>query len=90
MKRINKKTIGLTLAAMLIIWVAIKAYQYDQPGDIPAVYFQASPDWEASVTSPDIYREQVFIQSGKIKLEGDLLIPIGGKEKKGAVIFSTD
>ena len=89
MKRINKKTIGLTLTAMLIAWVAIKAYQYDQPGEVPPLYIQESGDWEASVTSLDILREHLFIQNGKVKLEADLLIPAGGKEKKGAVIFIT-
>jgi len=89
MKKIRIKTIIMGLVAVLIVWVAVKAYQYDQPGDSPEVYFQLSPDWEASVDSPDIQREHVFIQSGNIKLEGDLLIPTGGKEKKGAVIFIT-
>ena len=87
MKKINKRTIGLTLAAMIIVWVAIKAYQYDQPGDIPAAYFQLSPNWEASLDSPDIQREHLFIPSGDVRLEADLLIPVGGNEKKGAVIF---
>jgi len=96
MKKINKKTIGIipkrigmALAAVLVIIIAVFAYRYDQPGEVPAFYFQASPDWEKSVDSPDIQREHVFIQSGNIKLEGDLLIPQGGKEKKGAVIFIT-
>ncbi len=89
MKRINKKTVGLTLVAMLIVWVAIKAYQYNQPGEVPPFYIQESGDWEASVTSPDIQREHLFIQSGNIKLEADLLIPADGIGKKGAVIFIT-
>ena len=95
MKKINKKTIGLilkrigmTLAAILVIAIAILAYRFDQPGEVPAVLIQVSGDWEASVTSPDIQRELFFIQSGNVKLEADLLIPVGGKEKKGAVIFS--
>lgn len=75
------------VTAVLIVWVAIKAYQYDQSGEVPAVYFQLSPDWEASVDSPDIQREHLFIPSGDVRLEADLLIPAGGSEKKGAVIF---
>jgi len=89
MKRINKKSVGLTLVVISIVAVGIMAYRYNQPGEVPAIYFQISPDWEASVNSPDIQREHGFIQSGNIKLEGDLLIPVGGKEKKGAVIFIT-
>ena len=89
MKRINKKAVGLTLVAMLMVWVGIKAYQYDQPGEVPPFYIQESGDWEALVTSPDILREHLFIQSGNVKLEADLLIPAGGKENKGAVIFIT-
>ena len=79
----------MTLLAILVIAVGILAYRFDQPGEVPAVFFQVSPDWETSVDSPDIQREHVFIQSGKVKLEADLLIPVGGKEKKGAVIFIT-
>ncbi len=89
MKKIRIKTIIMGVTAVLLVWAAIKAYQYDQPGDVPAIYFQFSPDWEASANSPDIQQEHVFIQSGNIKLEGDLLIPTGGKERKGAVIFIT-
>lgn len=37
MKRINQKIIGLTLAAILITWAAIKAYRYDQWGELPAL-----------------------------------------------------
>lgn len=87
MKLFNKKTIGLTLVAILITWVAVKAYHYDRPGELPEFYYQASPDWETAVTSPDIQREHLFIQSGGIKLEADLLIPAGGSEEKGAVVF---
>ena len=86
MKRI-KKIVSLTLAVILVIAIGIKAYQYDQPGNSPAIYFQLSPDWEASVDSPDIQREHLFIPSGDVRLEADLLIPVGGNEKKGAVIF---
>jgi len=87
MKKINKKMGCLILLVILIVAAGILAYRYDQPGEVPDLYFQASPDWEASVTSPGIRREQVSIQSGKVQLEGDLLIPAGGKEKKRAVIF---
>ncbi len=87
MKKHHMKTIGLTLVAILIVWVAVKAYQYDQPGDLPAIYYQLSPDWEASVDSPDIQREHLFIPSDGVRLEADLLIPVGGNERKGAVIF---
>lgn len=89
MKRINKKTILRCAMAVLIVAVGIlayKAYQFDQPGEVPPS--QAARDWEASVTSPDIQREHVLIPSGDVKLEADLLIPTGGKEKKPAVIFS--
>ena len=87
MKRINKKAGCLTFVAILLIAVGILAYRFDQPGEVPAVFFQASHDWETSVDRPDIQREHVFIQSGDVQLEADLLIPAGGKEKKGAVIF---
>ena len=89
MKTFNKKTIGLTLVVFLIVAIGFLAYQYNQPGDVPPFYYQVSGDWEAFVTSPKILREQIFIQSGKVKLEADLLIPAGGNEKKGAVIFIT-
>ncbi|MBC8503268.1 MAG: prolyl oligopeptidase family serine peptidase [Chloroflexi bacterium] len=89
MKRINKKPVGFTLLVILIVAAGILAYRFDQPGEVLPVFFQASPDWETAVDSPDIQREQVFIQSGKVQLEADLLIPAGGKEKKGAVIFIT-
>jgi len=96
MKKINKKTIGMilkrigiTLAAVLVVVISVLAYRYNQPGQVPEIYFQISPDWEASVNSPEIQREHGFIQSGDVQLEADLLIPAGGKEKKGAVIFIT-
>lgn len=89
MKRVRKKPVGFTLLAILIIAAGILAYRFDQPGEVLPVFFQVSPDWETSVDSPDIQREHLFIQSGKVQLEADLLIPAGGKEKKGAVIFIT-
>ena len=87
MKRMSKKPVGFALLAILIVVIGILAYRFDQPGEVPPVFFQASPDWETSVDTPDIQREHGFIQSGKVQLEADLLIPVGGKEKKGAVIF---
>lgn len=97
MRKINKQTIsmilkwlGMTLAALVVIVAALFAYRYDQPGEVPALapFRQFVRDWEASVTSPAIQRQHFFIQSGDVKLEADLLIPSGGKARKGAVIFS--
>ena len=64
MKKIRIKTIIMGVRAVLIVWVAIKAYQYNQPGDVPPFYYQVSGDWEAFVTSPNILREQTLIQGG--------------------------
>jgi hypothetical protein len=36
----------------------------------------------------DVQREQFFVQSGDLLLEADLLVPAGGSETKGAVVFS--
>lgn len=47
-----------------------------------------SPDWEPMLSELDVEREQFFVQSGALRLEADLLIPSGGSERKGAVIFS--
>ena len=87
MKKSKIKTITMCVIAILLVAVGILAYRYDRPGEIPSFYYQAAPVWEASVTSPDIQRENLFIQSGKVQLEADLLIPAGGNENKGAVIF---
>jgi len=35
------------------------------------------------------YRESHTVRNGKIKLEAELVIPTGGEEKKGAVVFVT-
>jgi pimeloyl-ACP methyl ester carboxylesterase len=81
---INKKTAILTLAAVLIIAIAVFAYRFDQPLKV-----EPDPNWEATLASFDIWRESFFVQSGGVELEADLLIPAGGSERKPAVIFST-
>ena len=83
MKRINKKTIGMTIVAILIVAIGILSYRYDQPMKI-----EPDPNWESTIASLDVTRERFFIQSGDVKLEAELLIPVGGREKKPAVIFA--
>jgi pimeloyl-ACP methyl ester carboxylesterase len=82
MKRINKKTIAIVVVAALIIVAAILAYRADQPTEIAA-----SPEWEASVSSSDLVREKFLVQSGDLQLEAELIMPVGGREVKPAVIF---
>jgi len=86
-KNIISRNVVMMLATMLVILVAAVAYRYDRPGEIPAS--QDAEDWESSVTSPDILRKRTTIVNDGTKLEADLLIPAGGRGRKGAVVFST-
>lgn len=49
---------------------------------------EPDPAWESTISSLDVAREHLSIQSGDVKLEADLLIPVGGREKKPVFIFS--
>jgi len=89
MKRLDKRSVGLTLLAILLIALGILAYLIDKPGEVPAVYIQAALDWGGSLTSPAIGGGQVTIQISTTNFVVDLLIPLGGKDKNGAVVFTT-
>jgi pimeloyl-ACP methyl ester carboxylesterase len=52
------------------------------------VHVAPSPDWESMLSDLDVEREQFSVQSGNLRLEADLLIPSGGSDRKGAVVFS--
>lgn len=80
---LNKKTIGLAIAAIAVIVVAVLMYRSDQP-----VKREPSPEWEANIETLDAQHEKFFIQSGDLQLEAELLIPNGGADSKAAVIFS--
>lgn len=66
----------------MVLIFGVSAYKYDQPATV-----EPHPDWDATMTSPKIQHEHFFIQSGSIELEADLLIPLGGSEKKPVAIF---
>ena len=47
-----------------------------------------SPEWEPFVSTLDVQREYLFVDSDGIKLEAELFIPNGGREKKSAIVFA--
>ncbi len=83
MKKINKKTIVMLVVAALMVVAAVLAYRADQPAKVAP-----NPEWEASVSSPDLVREKFLVESGDLKLEAELIIPVGGREVKPAAIFA--
>lgn len=83
MKKIKKPFLLGTLM-VIIAAVGFLAYRYDQP-----IKINPNPDWERTIASLKATREQVFIQSGNVQLEGDLFIPAGGQDRKPAVVFTT-
>jgi len=83
MKRFNRRTMVMILAAVVTVVAGMLAYRYDQPMKIGS-----NPDWETTLASLDVTREHVLIQSGDVNLEAELLIPAGGRDKKPAVIFA--
>ena len=66
----NKKRVGITVIAIMIIVLAFCVYRMDQPTQV-----SPNPDWVASVSGAELRREQFFILSGDIKLEAELIIP---------------
>lgn len=81
-KKITKKSIALAIVAIFLITISIVMVVGNQPEKATP-----NPNWVASVTSTDIIRQSFFIQSGKLDLEADLLIPVGGNNIKPAIIF---
>ena len=47
-----------------------------------------SAEWEPFVSTLDVQREYFFVNSDGTKLEAELFIPNGGREKKPAIVFS--
>lgn len=78
----RKKTIGISLALIAIIVIGILGYRADQP--YPTQPKQA---WIDSVSGSDVIRESTFFESDGLMLEADLILPVGGAEKKPAVVF---
>jgi dipeptidyl aminopeptidase/acylaminoacyl peptidase len=82
MKSINKKTIAIGIVLIIIISIGILGYRADQP--YPTQPKQA---WIDSVSGPDVIRESTFIKNDGLMLEADLILPVGGADKKPAVVF---
>ena len=81
----KKIILGLvSLLAVVGIFFAVKTIR-DAHFPIP---IEPSENWEPFVSSLDVQREAFFVDSDGTKLEADLFIPNGGREKKPAVIFS--
>lgn len=83
MKRINKKAILIITLVVLVAMLGILAYRYDRPMKI-----EPNPNWEASIASKDVTREQLYVPSGDLLLEAELLFPAGGRAIKPAVVFA--
>jgi len=79
----TRKTVLAVIVATLVTVLAVLTYRFDQP-----TRGSTDPQWEASVDRPGIQREHFFIRSGGVDLEADLLVPVGGRDKKPAVVWS--
>lgn len=73
-------------AALLIAVVTLGAFAYRAEQPFPK---EVNPDWVRSVSESEVVRESVMFESGPLSLEGDLILPAGGAEKKAAVVFVT-
>jgi len=82
MKFLNKKTIGIGIVLIVTVAIGILGYRADQP--YPTRPKQA---WIDSVSGPDVIRESTFFESDGLMLEADLILPVGGADKKPAVVF---
>lgn len=71
-------------AALLIAVVTLGAFAYRAEQPYPK---EANPDWVSSVSGAEVIRESVMFESGELNLEGDLILPSGGAERKPAVVF---
>jgi len=78
-----KKTVLAVIVAALVTVLVVLAYRFDQPTRGPT-----DAQWEASVAHPGIQREHFFVRSDGVDLEADLLVPVGGRDKKPAVVWS--
>ncbi len=47
-----------------------------------------SPEWEPFISTLDVQREFLFVDSNGTKLEAELFIPNGGQDIKPAIVFS--
>ena len=82
----KKKNILIVASLLIIIGLpfAIKSVrEAHYPIDI-----KPSPGWEPYISSLDVQKEAFFVDSNGTKLEAELFIPNGGRERKPAVIFS--
>jgi len=84
MKKTSKRSILVIVITLLIVTTGFLVYRYNQPMRI-----EPDPDWEATIASLDVTQETFFIQSGKARLEADLLVIRGGSQIKPAVVFVT-
>ena len=75
--------IGLVVAIIATLVAGRSIRMAHWPVNVPP-----SPNWEPMLSELDIEREQFYVRSDDLRLEADLLIPSGGSQRKGAVIFS--
>lgn len=80
-KRLRRSGIALVL---LVALLTFGLWYLERP-----IVLEPSPDWEASVDSPDILRDQIYVDVDGATIEAEVLVPNGGAERKPAIVFTT-